>query len=40
MSVVSEIVVTIPRAERHKESVVEAFRQRLLNDYPEIKQLL
>jgi NitT/TauT family transport system ATP-binding protein len=40
MSVVSEIVVTIPRTERHKESVVEAFRQRLLNDYPEIKQLL
>ena len=40
MSVVSEIVVTIPRAERHNESVVEEFRQRLLNDYPEIKQLL
>lgn len=40
MSVVSEIVVTIPRAERHNESVVEVFRQRLLNDYPEIKQLL
>ena len=40
MSVVSEIVVTIPRTERHKESVVEVFRQRLLNDYPEIKQLL
>lgn len=40
MSVVSEIVVTIPRTERHNESVVEVFRQRLLNDYPEIKQLL
>ena len=40
MSVVSEIVVTIPRAERNNESVVEGFRQRLLNDYPEIKQLL
>jgi NitT/TauT family transport system ATP-binding protein len=40
MTVVSEIAVTIPRAGRHNEGVVEAFRQQLLNDYPEIKQLL
>jgi NitT/TauT family transport system ATP-binding protein len=40
MTVVSEIAVTIPRAGRHNEGVVEVFRQQLLNDYPEIKQLL
>jgi len=40
MSVISEIIVPIPRAERHDESAIETFRQQLLNDYPAIKQLL
>lgn len=40
MTVISEISVPIPRAERHNEQTVEAFRQQLINDYPEIKQLL
>ena len=40
MSVISEIRVPIPRAERHNESAIETFRQQLLNDYPAIKQLL
>lgn len=40
MTVISEINVPIPRAERHHENAVEAFRQQLINDYPEIKALL
>ncbi len=40
MSVISEIRVPIPRAERHDETAIETFRQQLLNDYPAIKQLL
>jgi NitT/TauT family transport system ATP-binding protein len=40
MQVVSDIAVTIARNEREDESQVEAFRQRLLNDYPAIKTLL
>jgi len=40
MSVISEINVPIPRAERHDETAIETFRQQLLNDYPAIKQLL
>jgi NitT/TauT family transport system ATP-binding protein len=40
MTVISEIMVPIPRSERHDETAVETFRQQLLNDYPAIKQLL
>jgi len=40
MSVVSEIEVTIPRADRNNESLIEEFRQHLLNQHPEIKNLL
>jgi NitT/TauT family transport system ATP-binding protein len=40
MTVISEIEVPIPRDERHDERVLEAFRQKLLNDYPAIKGLL
>ena len=40
MSVISEISVPIPRADRHDEAAIETFRQQLLNDYPTIKQLL
>jgi len=40
MSVISEINVPIPRAERHDETAIETFRQQLLNDYPAIKELL
>jgi len=40
MSVISEISVPIPRAERHDETAIEAFRQQLLTEYPAIKQLL
>jgi len=40
MSVISEIIVPIPRAERHDETAIEAFRQQLLTEYPAIKQLL
>lgn len=40
MQVVSEIDVEIPRNERESEAKVEAFRQRLLQDYPAIKALL
>jgi ABC-type nitrate/sulfonate/bicarbonate transport system ATPase subunit len=40
MSVISEIIVPIPRTERHDETAIETFRQQLLNDYPAIKQLL
>jgi ABC-type nitrate/sulfonate/bicarbonate transport system ATPase subunit len=40
MQAVSEIIVPIARAERNDELAIEAFRQQLLADYPEIKQLL
>ncbi|MCK5121151.1 MAG: ABC transporter ATP-binding protein [Methylococcales bacterium] len=40
MSVNSEIEVTIPRADRHKESAIEGFRQQLLTEHPKIKELL
>ncbi len=40
MQVVSEIVVPIARNERHSELAIESFRQQLLANHPEIKQLL
>lgn len=40
MRIVSEIVVPIARSERHNEHTVESFRQQLIHDHPEIKQLL
>lgn len=40
MQVVSEIVVPIARSERHNELAIESFRQQLLQNHPEIKQLL
>lgn len=40
MRVLSEIVVPIPRIQRHNEAAIEGFRGQLLADYPEIKQLL
>jgi NitT/TauT family transport system ATP-binding protein len=40
MQVVSEIVVPIARSERSNELAVESFRQQLLQNHPEIKQLL
>ncbi len=40
MTVISEITVPVPRAERNDEKAIEAFRQQLINDYPEIKKLL
>jgi len=40
MSVVSEIDVDIPRAERNNEHIIESFRQHLLNHYPEIQTLM
>lgn len=40
MTVISDIVVPIPRTQRHDEALIENFRQQLINDYPEIKQLL
>ncbi|WP_340121008.1 ABC transporter ATP-binding protein [Methylobacter svalbardensis] len=40
MQVVSEIVVPIPRSERGNELAIESFRQLLLKNHPEIKQLL
>jgi NitT/TauT family transport system ATP-binding protein len=40
MQVLSEITVPIPRTERGNESVIELFRQQLINDHPAINQLL
>ncbi len=40
MQVVSEIIVPIPRSERGNELAIESFRQQLLKNHPEIKQLL
>lgn len=40
MQVVSEIIVPIARSERGNELAIESFRQQLLQNHPEIKQLL
>jgi ABC-type nitrate/sulfonate/bicarbonate transport system ATPase subunit len=40
MQVVSEIVVPIARNDRGNELAIESFRQQLLQNHPEIKQLL
>jgi len=40
MRVVSEVAVPIARSERGNELALEAFRQQLLANHPEIKQLL
>jgi len=40
MQVVSEVAVPIARSERGNEFAIEAFRQQLLENHPEIKQLL
>ncbi|MGR8934111.1 MAG: ABC transporter ATP-binding protein [Gammaproteobacteria bacterium] len=40
MTVLSEIEVPIARSHRNDEKAIEAFRQRLLNDYPAVKRLL
>jgi NitT/TauT family transport system ATP-binding protein len=40
MHVLSEISVPIYRTERNNESAIELFRQQLINDYPDINQLL
>lgn len=40
MQIISEVLVAIPRNERNNELAVENFRQQLLNEHPNIKQLL
>ncbi|MBS3951640.1 MAG: ABC transporter ATP-binding protein [Methylomicrobium sp.] len=40
MTAVSEIKVPIPRSERDDEKAIEAFRQSLLENHPEIRSLL
>jgi len=40
MQVISEITVPIARSERNNELAIEAFRQQLLANHPEIRQLL
>lgn len=40
MHVLSEIVVPITRKDRHNEMLIESYRQQLINEYPEIRQLL
>ncbi|MCK9395776.1 MAG: ABC transporter ATP-binding protein [Methylobacter sp.] len=40
MQAISEIIVPIPRSERNNELAIESFRQQLLQNHPEIKQLL
>ena len=40
MSVISEIEVTVPRADRNNEAAIESFRQHLLSQHSEIKGLL
>jgi NitT/TauT family transport system ATP-binding protein len=40
MQVVSEITVPIARSERDNEFAIESFRQQLLQNHPEIRQLL
>lgn len=37
MKVITEMTVPIPRGERDNEHTIEAFRQQLLHDYPELK---
>ncbi|NOQ63460.1 MAG: ATP-binding cassette domain-containing protein [Methyloprofundus sp.] len=40
MSVISEVVVNIPREQRMDEATIEQFKQQLFVDYPEITKLL
>jgi len=40
MSVITEVMVTIPRKDRDREIKIEQFRQQLFIDYPEITKLL
>jgi len=40
LAIVSKIAVTIPRDQRNNDQAIEAFRQHLLTDYPEISNLL
>jgi ABC-type nitrate/sulfonate/bicarbonate transport system ATPase subunit len=40
MRVLRELAVPIARNERHNEALIESYRQQLMNDYPEISQLL
>jgi NitT/TauT family transport system ATP-binding protein len=40
MKVIAEITVPVPRSDRCDEKAIEVFRQQLLNNYPEIQQLL
>jgi ABC-type nitrate/sulfonate/bicarbonate transport system ATPase subunit len=40
MQVLSEVTVPLARLERNNENAIELFRQRLIEDYPEISQLL
>ncbi len=40
MRVINDIVVPIPRTQRHDEAAIENFRQQLINHYPDIKHLL
>ncbi|MGD7034735.1 ABC transporter ATP-binding protein [Methylotuvimicrobium buryatense] len=40
MQAISEIRVNIPRDKRDDETAIEAFRQKLLQDHPEIRALL
>lgn len=40
MQIISQIAVTIPRNQRDNEQAIETFRQQLLNDYPDIQNLL
>ena len=37
MQIMQEVVVTIPRDDRDKEQVIEAFRQTLLDEYPGLR---
>lgn len=40
MQAISDIYIPIPRNERENEAAIESFRQKLLQDYPEIRALL
>lgn len=40
MRIIDDIVVEIPRHQRHDEALVERFRERLLNEHPRIRSLL
>lgn len=37
MKIIKEVKVSIPRDDRDNEQAIEAFRQQLLHDYPELK---